>query len=139
AALAALGTPAAIVSRPEVETVYIAPGSALEQRIAAVWQRVLGIDSIGIHDNFFELGGSSLTGVQLIAELKKALGVDVPSVSIFEAPTVAALARLLAPKEAGPAFGHAQERARKKQEVLERQRAALGAMGAMGARRRASP
>ena len=103
----------------------MAPGNDQERRVAAVWRRVLGIDEIGVHDNFFELGGTSLSGVQLIAELKKELGVDVPAVSIFEAPTVAALVRLLAPKEAGPAFDHAAERARKKQEVLERQRTAL--------------
>ncbi|HEV7514700.1 MAG TPA: SDR family NAD(P)-dependent oxidoreductase, partial [Thermoanaerobaculia bacterium] len=125
AELSALALPAGGGARPALDSAYLAPGSDQEQRIVAVWRRVLGIGEIGVHDNFFELGGTSLSGVQLIAELKKELGVDVPAVSIFEAPTVAALARLLAPKEAGPAFDHAAERARKKQEALERQKAAL--------------
>jgi acyl carrier protein len=123
--LANLAAPRAVSARPEVKSLFIAPGNDLEQRIAAVWQRVLGIGQIGIHDNFFELGGTSLSGVQLIAELKKALSMEIPSVSIFEAPTVAALARHLAPKGSGPVFEHTQERARKKQEMLERQREQL--------------
>jgi acyl carrier protein len=122
AALGALGTPAMAPARREVKTLFIAPGNDLERQIAAVWQRVLGIEQIGSHDNFFELGGTSLSGVQLVAELKKTLGVEIPSVTIFEAPTVAALARHLAPRSAGPAFEHSQERARRKQEVLDRQR-----------------
>jgi amino acid adenylation domain-containing protein len=125
AELASLAPPAGGGTRPALASEFLAPGSDQERRIAGVWRRVLGIDEIGVHDNFFELGGTSLSGVQLIAELKKELGIDVPAVSIFEAPTVAALVRLLAPKEAGPAFDHAAERAKKKQEALERQRTAL--------------
>jgi amino acid adenylation domain-containing protein len=119
--------PAAVHARPAVKTAFIAPGDALEQRIAAVWQRVLGIEEIGIHDNFFELGGSSLSGLQLVAELKKELGIEVPSVAIFEAPTVSALARRLSPRQAAAGFEHSRDRARKKQAVLDRQRDALQA------------
>jgi amino acid adenylation domain-containing protein len=120
--LAALSAPPAIHARPQVKSFYIAPGNDFEQRIAAIWQRVLGIEKIGVHDNFFELGGTSLSGVQLIAELKKALAMEIPAVSIFEAPTIAALARHLSPKDSGPAFERTQERARRKLEALERRR-----------------
>ncbi|PAT50268.1 amino acid adenylation domain-containing protein, partial [Pseudomonas aeruginosa] len=36
---------------------YRAPGSELEQRIAAIWSEILGVERVGLDDNFFELGG----------------------------------------------------------------------------------
>ncbi|MGU4157125.1 pyoverdine non-ribosomal peptide synthetase PvdD, partial [Pseudomonas aeruginosa] len=39
---------------------YRAPGSELEQRIAAIWAEILGVERVGLDDNFFELGGHSL-------------------------------------------------------------------------------
>ncbi|WP_153899469.1 amino acid adenylation domain-containing protein, partial [Pseudomonas aeruginosa] len=38
---------------------YRAPGSELEQRIAAIWSEILGVERVGLDDNFFELGGHS--------------------------------------------------------------------------------
>ncbi len=115
-------------ARPELASAYTAPGNDMEQRIAAVWQRVLGVDRVGIYDNFFELGGTSLNGVQLVAALKKELNVDVPTVSIFEAPTVAALARYLGAGPDQAVFERAQSRAeRKKQALKMNQRVRAGA------------
>jgi acyl carrier protein len=108
-----------------VSTSFAPPADDFERRIAQVWESVLGIDSVGVHDNFFELGGTSLTGIQLVTELKKSLSVDLPTVSIFEAPTVAALARYLRPAggEAGgggaaSAFAQTRSRADKKRQAL---------------------
>jgi polyketide synthase 12 len=56
----------------------------------------LGIDRVGVHDNFFELGGTSLLGVQVMAEVNRRFGVEVPTVGLFEGPTVAALAAVVA-------------------------------------------
>jgi amino acid adenylation domain-containing protein len=123
----------ALPLRQRAQGSFVAPGDELEARVARVWQRVLGIDGIGIHDNFFELGGTSLTGIQLVAELKKEIGVEIPSVSIFEAPTVSALARRLRPREEGApaAFDHSRERARQKRAGLAQRQ-----MEALQARRR---
>ena len=44
-----------------------------EQRMAALWKDVLGLGEIGLEDNFFDLGGNSLTGLQLVARLRKDL------------------------------------------------------------------
>ena len=84
--------------RPLLANAYVAPGNPTEERIAAVWQDLLGIQPVGVHDNFFDLGGNSLMAIRVIARLKSELGVDVSEVSIFEGPTVATLARLLAPE-----------------------------------------
>ncbi len=85
--------------RPPLANAYVAPRDEAEERIAAVWQDLLGIEPVGVHDNFFDLGGNSLMAIRIIARLKSDLEVDVSEVSIFEGPTVAALARLLAPEE----------------------------------------
>ncbi|MEM5324978.1 phosphopantetheine-binding protein, partial [Pseudomonas aeruginosa] len=44
---------------------YRAPGSELEQRIAAIWSEILGVERVGLDDNFFELGGHSLLRLML--------------------------------------------------------------------------
>jgi acyl carrier protein len=82
-------------ARPELKTQYEIPQSALEETIAAVWQQVLGIATIGRQDNFFELGGDSLIAVQAVEQLKRALGRDLPAVSLYQRPTIQALAELL--------------------------------------------
>jgi phthiocerol/phenolphthiocerol synthesis type-I polyketide synthase E len=87
--------------RPMLANAYAPPQSDVERRIAAVWQELLGIDQVGLHDNFFDLGGNSLMAIRIISRLKAELGVDVSEVSLFEGPTVALLARLLAPAGGG--------------------------------------
>ncbi len=78
--------------RPELRNTYVEPGSQIEQTLAEIWERLLGVEKIGIHDNFFELGGNSLLGIQVIAQLRKLFQVDVPMPALFNAPTMAELA-----------------------------------------------
>jgi len=71
---------------------YVAPRTAIEERIAALWRDLLGVPRIGVHDNFFELGGHSLLATQLMSRLREALNADLPLRALFEMPTVAGLA-----------------------------------------------
>ncbi|MFP3526915.1 phosphopantetheine-binding protein, partial [Pantoea sp. SIMBA_072] len=57
---------------------YVAPQSALEQQIAAIWADVLKLERVGLNDNFFELGGHSLLATQVMARLQMELGVNLP-------------------------------------------------------------
>jgi acyl carrier protein len=75
---------------------YEPPRTAHEQAIAELWRDVLGVERVGIFDNFFELGGHSLLATQVISRILTTLGVEVPLRTIFEAPTVAALATRVA-------------------------------------------
>ncbi|NKE60128.1 amino acid adenylation domain-containing protein [Lentzea sp. PSKA42] len=79
---------------PEPETVgeaYVAPRTAAEETLAAVWSGVLGVERVGVHDNFFELGGDSILSLQIVARVRAAgLGVDVADV--FARQTIAELA-----------------------------------------------
>jgi acyl carrier protein len=68
----------------------------VEETLVEIWAEVLKIERVGVLDNFFELGGHSLLAVQVIARVRKYMGVEVPVRSLFEEPTVAALANALA-------------------------------------------
>ncbi len=71
--------------------------------MAAIWACVLGVDveSIGAEDDFFDLGGHSLLATQVIAQVREAFGTETPLRAIFEAPTVAGLAVLVADEGTG--------------------------------------
>jgi amino acid adenylation domain-containing protein len=63
-----------------------------EQRVGAIWQRLLGVADIGSSDNFFELGGHSLVAVRLVNELKRVFAIELPLATLLEHPTVETLA-----------------------------------------------
>ncbi|HEX2569056.1 MAG TPA: amino acid adenylation domain-containing protein [Polyangia bacterium] len=71
-----------------------APENEMERRIAAVWQETLGVAHVGRDDNFFELGGHSLLAAQVIARLRRALGLELALKDLFATPTVAGLAQV---------------------------------------------
>jgi acyl transferase domain-containing protein len=78
--------------RPAVTGSYVAPENDLEQRLADIWQELLGIDRVGVRDNFFELGGHSLLLTRLIARLRETFDVDLPLQDVFERSTIVELA-----------------------------------------------
>ncbi|NJN06649.1 MAG: SDR family oxidoreductase [Richelia sp. RM1_1_1] len=78
--------------RPNLHTVYIPPRNQIEQKIAKIWQQVLGITEVGIDDNFFELGGDSLIATCVMSQIRQVFGVELPLRYLFEKPTIAELA-----------------------------------------------
>jgi amino acid adenylation domain-containing protein/FkbH-like protein len=64
----------------------------VEEIIAGIWEQVFGVERIGLEENFFERGGHSLLAAQVISRVRDALGVELPLVALFKAPTVAGLA-----------------------------------------------
>ncbi|MBT0770089.1 amino acid adenylation domain-containing protein [Kineosporia sp. J2-2] len=87
---------------------YVAPRTALEERIAGAWLTVLGVDRVGVDDGFFELGGDSIAAVALVGALRES-GVTVSVRDVFEHGSVARLAEFLG-GTAGSAPGAAVER-----------------------------
>jgi acetoacetyl-CoA synthetase len=71
------------------------PTSTMVEMLAPIWQRVLQLSSVDVEDNFFDLGGDSSLALQLFYEIAHACGRDLPPVTIYVAPTIAALAALL--------------------------------------------
>lgn len=72
----------------------------LKLKIAEIWKNVLGIKSVGNNDNFFDIGGNSISGLQLISEVKREFGVQINPVSLYEMPTISALAENIGLKAA---------------------------------------
>ena len=73
----------------------VAPTTALQQQIAAVWQGVLGLNEVGIEENFFDLGGDSLRIIQVHQKLTEEHRLAVDVVALFQYPTIQALAEQL--------------------------------------------
>ena len=71
------------------------PATPAEEQLAVIWRNVLGLSLIGRNDKFFDLGGSSLLAVKVFAEIEKQFGRHLPLASLFNAPTIAALAGLI--------------------------------------------
>lgn len=78
-----------------VHAAYEAPVGEVEQTIAEIWSKLLGMDHVGRHDNFFELGGHSLLGIQMLAAIRSALNVELTLSTIFEAQTLSDLAEAI--------------------------------------------
>jgi non-ribosomal peptide synthase protein (TIGR01720 family) len=83
--------PAPDESRPDLEAVYVAPRTEVENTLAAIWSGLLGIEQVGVHDNFFELGGDSILSIQAVSRANQA-GLKLSPRQLFEHPTVAGLA-----------------------------------------------
>ncbi|MFD6449817.1 amino acid adenylation domain-containing protein, partial [Nocardia sp. NPDC060220] len=79
---------------------FRAPAAGTESVVAQVFAEVLGAAPIGADDDFFALGGNSLVATQVVSRLGTALGRTVSLKSLFEAPTVTALAALLGTADA---------------------------------------
>ncbi|HSG40259.1 MAG TPA: amino acid adenylation domain-containing protein, partial [Thermoanaerobaculia bacterium] len=81
--------------QPAEETGGEAPRTPTEEVLAAIWAGVLGRERIGRDDDVFELGGHSLAASRVAARAREAFGVDLPLPTVFAAPTVAELARVV--------------------------------------------
>ena len=77
--------------RPQLANSYAAPSNPTEEKIASLWARSFGLESVGVHDNFFDLAGNSLLAIQIVTQLRAAFQVDLPMTALFESPTVAGL------------------------------------------------
>jgi len=73
---------------------YEPPKGRIEELLAQIWQELLRSEKVGRHDNFWELGGHSLLVVQMLERLRR-VGVMAEVRSVFEKPTLAALASTL--------------------------------------------
>jgi len=102
-------------ARPQSGPAERAPAPAEYERVLTeIWQQTLGVEQVGRTENFFDLGGNSLSALQLISRIRKALQVSLPAVAIFEAPTISTMAAYLQPE--------VEESGQQEQELLAQRR-----------------
>ena len=84
--------PAAAQAAPAAGTAAAPAGNSVLATIRGIWVDLLGVADIGDDDDFFEVGGHSLIAIRLMSRIHKELGVRFQLVTIFDAPTIGALA-----------------------------------------------
>src|SRR6266513_6359964 len=70
-------------------------GDDTTARLTRIWQELLGVEPIEADQNYFDLGGDSILAVQLFAHIQKVFQIKLPVATLFEAPTIEALAQIL--------------------------------------------
>ena len=83
-------------ARPALKSAFVAPRTPLEEKLAQLWAQMLGLDEVGVHDGFLDLGGDSLLATQVVSRVLAQFHVRVSLRALFDAPTVAEMAALLA-------------------------------------------
>ncbi|MBD2040609.1 non-ribosomal peptide synthetase [Microcoleus sp. FACHB-672] len=83
--------PAPHTTRPELEEIFTAPRTSVEETLAQIWSQVLGLKQVSVDDNFFELGGDSILSIQVIAKAHQA-GLKLKPKQLFQYQTIAQLA-----------------------------------------------
>jgi oxalate---CoA ligase len=71
----------------------------IERQLRSLWQETLGLPQVGLHDDFFLLGGDSLQAVELFLRIEETLGRRLPRSVLFEAGTIADMARRIEDSE----------------------------------------
>ncbi|NNE28574.1 MAG: amino acid adenylation domain-containing protein, partial [Saprospiraceae bacterium] len=84
------------IDRPDLSNELSPPRTELERFLCQLWEEALDVRPVGIHDKFFELGGNSLQAAALISKLQSLLRENIFIVTLFEHPTVAQFAAMLA-------------------------------------------
>jgi amino acid adenylation domain-containing protein/thioester reductase-like protein len=82
-------------SRPASSQEFVAPQTPTEETLASIWSQTLEVEPIGIHDNFFDFGGDSLRAIQAVFRIRETLKVNLPTVALFDAQTIANLAAIV--------------------------------------------
>jgi len=75
---------------PEKTQAYVSPNTKTEKILVDLWQRILGVDKVGIEDNYFQLGGDSIRSIGLISAARE-LGITFSLNQLFSNPTIVGL------------------------------------------------
>lgn len=77
---------------PDYEQQNNQPWSAYEEIIAGLWEDILGVKVRSTAETFFDLGGHSLLATRVASRVRDVLKVELPLRTLFEKPSLKALA-----------------------------------------------
>jgi len=97
------GLPRPDRGRPNLDQPYIASSNEIETKLSLIWEALLDIRPVGIQDNFFDLGGHSLIAARVVSRVIESFQLELPVQTLFECPTIAAMALIIAQHKARPA------------------------------------
>jgi len=83
----------------------------------------LELECVGIHDSFYDLGGDSLAATRIVAQIVQQLRLELPLRSLFQSPTVAEMAAVIAAHRGGALGGESLERKLSELESLSEEEA----------------
>ena len=79
----------------EQRATALAPGTPIEEKLAALWQETLGSTPGSVRDNFFNAGGDSVSAIKLLSKVKKTFNAEVPVRDFFTNCCIAELAEAI--------------------------------------------
>jgi acyl carrier protein len=74
---------------------YEAPHGKVEEILAGIWQRLLGVERVDRQENFFELGGDSLTAMRLPTKIADAFAIHFQVQAVLRNSTFSDMAKFI--------------------------------------------
>ena len=87
--------PPLTTSPPGADNPVSLPRGDLERTLAAIWQSVLGTETINVGENFFDMGGNSLQLIEVHEGIRQKLDCKLEIMELFRYPCIRALAEHL--------------------------------------------
>jgi acyl transferase domain-containing protein/acyl carrier protein len=90
------------VERPNLSVAFSEANTEIEHKVKAIWEKLFGIDGIGVLDDFFELGGDSLKGIRLLQGIESEFEISLSIEELFSAKTIKNIAQVIEDRFAEP-------------------------------------
>jgi amino acid adenylation domain-containing protein len=79
----------------ELSNQYEAPRDEIEEKLASIWEELLGLERIGVNDNFFEMGGHSLLATRAVSAIEREFSINSPVKTLFEFTSISELRKYI--------------------------------------------
>lgn len=81
---------------------YVPPANELQERLAIIWQEVLGLERISIIESFFDVGGDSIKTIKLVSTINTRLNQKLRVVDLYTHETIEKFSRIIKTEDSAP-------------------------------------